>query len=78
MWIHGLILSDENSWEYEAVRELAREYDITVDEACRQALRDWLDRHQPPNPADPAFVVLDELDETTGTETDARHCGRFG
>lgn len=48
--------------EYEDFRAFARERGLTVKEATREALLDWIARQRRPDPRDPAFTVLDELD----------------
>jgi hypothetical protein len=61
--------------EYKAFREFARERGMTVKEAGREALVKWVERQQRADPYDPAFTVLDELDEASLPEsatTDAR------
>lgn len=48
---------------------------MTVKEAGREALVKWVERQQRTDPYDPAFIVLDELDEPSLPEpatTDAR------
>lgn len=60
--------------EYETFREFADEQGLSVKEAGRKALLDWVQRQRRPNPSDPAFTVLDELDDSSpeADETDAR------
>ena len=61
--------------EYEAFRKFAQERGMTVKEAGREALVKWVERQQRADPYDPAFIVLDELDEPSLPEpatTDAR------
>ena len=48
--------------EYDAFRRMARERGLSVKAACREAIRDWVDRHRQPDPNDRAFTVLDELE----------------
>lgn len=65
-------LSEE---EYRQLREFARERGLSLKEATREALVDWVQRQQRADPTDPAFTVLDELeDESDGdaATTDAR------
>ena len=59
--------------EYEAFRRLARERGLSVKAACREAIVDWVTRHQDPDPDDRAFTVLDELEAPSRAtaETDA-------
>jgi hypothetical protein len=47
--------------------------DVRLDRAGRARLRDWLDRHEPPNPADDASYVYVAL---SGSWTDGRTDGR--
>lgn len=61
--------------EYRTFREFAMERGLTVKEAGREALLRWVDRQQSADPRDPAFTVIDELDEDSlpsSAETDAR------
>lgn len=61
--------------EYRAFREFAMERGLTVKEAGREALLRWVDRQRSADPRDPAFTVIDELDDESlpsGAETDAR------
>ena len=61
--------------EYEAFRKFAQERGMTVKEAGREALVKWVERQRRADPYDPAFIVLDELDEPSLPEpatTDAR------
>ncbi|MFB6353673.1 MAG: hypothetical protein ABEJ92_06260 [Halobacteriales archaeon] len=65
-------LTDE---EYRSFRQFAGERGLTVKEAAREALRQWIDRQQRADPRDPAFTVLDELDAESlppAAATDAR------
>lgn len=61
--------------DYEAFREFARERGLTVKEAGREALLRWVERQRRADPNDPAFTVLDDLDDDSlpaAAETDAR------
>lgn len=60
--------------EYERFREFAREHGLSLQEAGHEALVEWIERQQRPDPTDRAFTVLDELEEVTpaSAETDAR------
>lgn len=61
--------------EYERFRQFASEQGLSLKEAGREALVSWIERQQRADPNDPAFTVLDELEEMSrsGTaETDAR------
>jgi hypothetical protein len=61
--------------EYEAFREFASERGLSLKEATRTALVEWVERQRKVDPTDPAFTVLDELDEGSldqSAETDAR------
>lgn len=64
-------LSDE---EYERFRSFARERGLSIKEAGREAMVEWVQRQQRADPNDPAFTVLDELesDSSESAETDAR------
>jgi hypothetical protein len=60
---------DEN--KYERLRKFARERGLSIKEAGEEALVEWIERQERPDPDDPAFTVFDELD-TDGPEIDAR------
>ena len=47
--------------EYERFREFAREHGLSLKEAGHEALIEWVERQQRPDPNDRAFTVLDEL-----------------
>lgn len=58
--------------EYESLREFADERGLTVKEATREALVEWVERQRRADPNDPAFTVLDDLDAPATETTDAR------
>lgn len=61
--------------EYERFHEFARERGLSVKEAGREALLEWVERQRRPDPNDRAFTVLDELDDADRpptAKTDAR------
>lgn len=61
--------------EYERFREFAREHGLSLKEAGHEALIEWIERQQQPDPNDPAFTVLDELEADSlpeSAETDVR------
>lgn len=61
--------------EYERFQQLASEQELSLKEAGREALINWIERQQQTDPNDPAFAVLEELSETSLSEaakTDAR------
>lgn len=61
--------------EYERFRELANEKDLSLKQAGHEAVLEWVERQQQPDPDDPAFTVLDELEASSLSEsatTDAR------
>lgn len=64
-------LSDE---EYEQFRSFARERGLSLKEAGREAMVEWVERQHRADPDDPAFTVLDDLeaDSSESDETDAR------
>lgn len=69
------VQTELNEDEYEQFREFAREHGLSLKEAGREALVEWVERRQRANPDDRAFTVLDELE--TGSfpdtaNTDAR------
>jgi hypothetical protein len=52
-------LSEE---EYERFREFAREQGLSLKDAGHEALLEWIERQQRPDPNDPAFTILDDLE----------------
>ena len=61
--------------EYERFREFASEHGLSLKEAGHEALIEWVERQQQADPNDPAFTVLDDLEEESlpeSAETDAR------
>jgi hypothetical protein len=58
--------------EYESLRQFADERGLTVKEATREALVEWVERQRRVDPNDPAFTVLDELEAPSTEATDAR------
>ena len=61
--------------EYERFRTFAREHGLSLKEAGREALVEWIERQQRPDPNDRAFTVLDDLEADTvpdAANTDAR------
>lgn len=61
--------------EYERFREFAREHGLSLKEAGYEALIEWIERQERPDPHDPAFTVLDELGAESlpeSAQTDAR------
>ena len=61
-------LSEE---DYRRLREIADDRGITLGEASRTALKEWLNIQRGPNSADRAFTVLSEL-QAISTEDSAR------
>lgn len=60
---------------YERFREFASEHGLSLKEAGHEALIEWIERQERPDPNDRAFTVLDDLETATLTEaskTDAR------
>jgi hypothetical protein len=54
---------------------LAREHGLSLKEAGHEALIEWVERQQRADPNDPAFTVLNDLDDESlpaSAETDAR------
>jgi hypothetical protein len=47
---------------------------MSIKEASREALLDWIERQRRPDPNDPAFTILEELDDArpASARTDAR------
>jgi hypothetical protein len=58
--------------EYEQFRRFAEEQGLSLKEAGHEAVTEWVERKKQPNPDDPAFTVLDELDDSATVQTDAR------
>jgi hypothetical protein len=61
--------------EYERFRRFAQEHGLSLKEAGHEAVLQWISRQQQPDPSDPAFTVLDELEESSlpvSADTDAR------
>lgn len=61
--------------EYDQLREFARERGLSIKEAGHEALVEWIERQQQVDPTDPAFTVLEELDDESvpgAATTDAR------
>jgi len=61
--------------EYEQFREFAREHGLSLKDAGHEALVEWVERQQRPDPNDRAFTVLDELvsdPRPASAATDAR------
>lgn len=61
--------------EYERFRKFARERGLSLEKAGHEALLEWIERQQRTDPNDPAFTVLDELDDESlpdSAETDGR------
>jgi hypothetical protein len=61
--------------EYERFREFAREHGLSLKEAGHEALVEWIERQQQADPTDPAFTILDDLDDEpfpASAATDAR------
>ncbi|MFB6188666.1 MAG: hypothetical protein ABEI57_02170 [Halapricum sp.] len=61
--------------EYERFREFAEEHGLSLKEAGHEAMIEWVERQQQADPNDPAFTVLDDLDNSSlpqTAQTDAR------
>lgn len=60
--------------EYDRFREFAREQGLSLKEAGHEAVVEWIERRRRPDPDDPAFTVLDELEDGSlpgSADTDA-------
>lgn len=57
--------------EYERFRKFAREHGLSIKEAGQEALLEWIERRQRPDPNDRAFTVLDDLEVDGLPETAA-------
>ena len=68
------VQTELNEDEYERFCEFAREHGLSLKEAGHEALIEWIERQQQADPNDPAFTVLDDLEEarSTSAATDAR------
>lgn len=67
------VLSED---EYERFRRFAREDGLSLKEAGRAALLEWIERQHRPDPRDPAFTVLDDMEVSDAdATTDAREEG---
>ncbi|MFB6283329.1 MAG: hypothetical protein ABEK59_05255 [Halobacteria archaeon] len=49
--------------EYSKVRKTANELGLSLKEACRHALVEWVERKEGIDKDDPAFTVIDKLEE---------------
>ena len=61
--------------EYERFRDFAREQGLSLKDAGHEALTEWIERQQRPDPNDRAFTVFDELEAESlpaSAQTDAR------
>lgn len=69
------VQTELNEDEYVRFRKFAREHGLSLKEAGHEALVEWIERQQQPDPNDPAFTVLDDLEAESlpeAAETDAR------
>ncbi|WP_435130045.1 hypothetical protein [Halobaculum sp. D14] len=69
------VQTELNEDEYERFREFASEHGLSLKEAGHKALIEWIERQQQADPNDPAFTVLDDLEDESlpeTAETDAR------
>lgn len=57
--------------EYERFRTFANEHGLTLKEASHEALLEWIERQQRADPNDPAFTVLDDLEDKSLPESAA-------
>jgi len=57
--------------EYERFQAFAEEHGLSLKEAGREALVEWIDRRQQADPNDRAFTVLETLEEESLSETAA-------
>ena len=49
--------------DYEQFRKFAREHGLSIREAGREAVIEWIERQQQADPNDPAFTILDDLED---------------
>ncbi|WP_049979522.1 hypothetical protein [Halolamina rubra] len=69
------VQTELNEDEYERFRQFANEHGLSVKEASHEALVEWIERQQQADPNDPAFTVLDDLEDESlpaSVATDAR------
>ena len=69
------VQTELNEDEYERFRKFAREHGLSLKEAGHEALVEWIERQQQADPNDPAFTVLDDLEDESlpaSAATDAR------
>jgi hypothetical protein len=69
------VQTELNEDEYERFREFASEHGLSLKEAGHEALVEWIERQQQADPNDPAFTVLDDLEDESrpaAAATDAR------
>ena len=69
------VQTELNEDEYERFCEFAREHGLSLKEAGHEALIEWIERQQQADPNDPAFTILDDLEDearSTSAATDAR------
>ena len=57
--------------EYERFQAFAEEHGLSLKEAGREALVEWIERRQQADPNDRAFTVLETLEEESLSETAA-------
>ena len=61
--------------EYERFRDFARERGLSLKEAGHEALIEWVERPQRPDPTDRAFTIFDKLEAESlpaSAQTNAR------
>jgi len=68
------VQTELNKDEYERFQEFADKRDLSLKEAGHRAVLEWIERRQEVDPSDPAFTVLDEIEDSSGStaETDVR------
>ena len=69
------VQTELNEDEYERFRKFASEHGLSLKEAGHEALIEWIERQQQADPNDPAFTVLDDLEDESlpaSAATDAR------
>ena len=69
------VQTELNEEEYERFRKFAEEHGLSIKEAGHEAMVEWIERQQQADPNDPAFTVLDDLDDSLlppTAKTDAR------
>ena len=74
-WVDERVTNNEQKHSPSERENSPADWGLSLGEAGYEALVEWIERHQQVDPTDPAFTVLDELDDELGPSavtTDAR------